>query len=156
MNWNHQPGARELGWIGSLLRKGVIKEFFPKFNIMWYSISPNFGSCQWGSSLTVCAYLTVGSSPHQAHMSAESPSNISPQPLRSHTRSFGILGQLLKIPPFSAHSPGGRGGPQMFFWLESFFFCELGALAKFWNPTTTPSWILLTALRKREEDWNLK
>ena len=28
------------------------------------------------------------------------------------------------------------------FWLESLYFSELGAHAKFWNPTTTPSWIL--------------
>ena len=27
-----------------------------------------------------------------------------PQPLRSHIRSYRTLGQLLKIPPFSAHS----------------------------------------------------
>ena len=27
--------------------------------------------------------------------------------LKSHIRSFGTLGQLLKIPPFSAHSAGG-------------------------------------------------
>ena len=35
-----------------------------------------------------------------AHVSAESPLNISPQPLRSHIQSFGTLGQLLEIPPF--------------------------------------------------------
>ena len=38
-----------------------------------------------------------------------------PQPLRSHILSFGTLGQLFKIPPFSAHkshSAGGRGVPK--------------------------------------------
>jgi hypothetical protein len=37
-----------------------------------------------------------------------------PQPLRSHIRSFGTIGQLFKIAPFSAqksHSAGGRGVP---------------------------------------------
>ena len=53
-----------------------------------------------------------------------------PQPLRSHIWSFGTLGQLLKIPPFSTHSAGGRGVPEFFFWLESFYFCELGATCK--------------------------
>ena len=41
----------------------------------------------------------------------------SPQPLRSHTWSFGILGQLLKIPPFvrpNIASSGCRGGPRIF------------------------------------------
>jgi hypothetical protein len=41
-----------------------------------------------------------------------------PQPLRS----FGTLGQLFKIPPFSGpklHSAGGRGGPPIIFGLES-------------------------------------
>ena len=34
----------------------------------------------------------------------------------------------------------GLGGvPEFFFWLESSYFCYLGAHAKFWNPTTTPS-----------------
>ena len=68
-----------------------------------------------------------------------------------------------KIPPFSTHSAGGRGGPQIFpttifennplspnkymivwgvgvvpnyFCLESFNYCSLGARAKFCNPTT--------------------
>ena len=48
------------------------------------------------------------------------------KPLRSHIRSSGTLGQLLKIPPFSAHSAGERGVPEYFFWLESFYFFELG------------------------------
>jgi hypothetical protein len=39
-----------------------------------------------------------------------------PQPLQSHILSFGTLGQLFRIPPFSAkklHSEGGRGGPRI-------------------------------------------
>ena len=44
------------------------------------------------------------------------------QPLGSHIQIFGTLGQLLKIPPFSAHSSGGRVGPQFFFgWNPSIF-----------------------------------
>jgi hypothetical protein len=41
-----------------------------------------------------------------------------PQPLQSHSLSFGTLGQLFKIPPFSAqksHSAGGRGGSPNYF-----------------------------------------
>ena len=67
----------------------------------------------------------------QLHVSAESPSNIYPQPLRSHFRSFGTLGQLLKIPPLSGHkcnSAGGRG-----------------------EPNNNPSRILVTAARKLED-----
>jgi hypothetical protein len=40
-----------------------------------------------------------------------------PQPLQSHILSFGILGQLFKIPPFSAHklhSAGVGGSPNFF------------------------------------------
>ena len=35
------------------------------------------------------------------------------------------------------YSAGGRGVPQFLFRLESYFLCELGAHAQFWNPTTT-------------------
>ena len=66
----------------------------------------NFRSRRWKSSLTVCARLTVGSSPHQqerkfsgAHVCRVTFKHL-PKPLRSHTRSFRTLGQLLKIPPF--------------------------------------------------------
>ena len=66
----------------------------------------NFCSRRWGSSLTICARLNVRSAPHQHErkFSAARVCRVTfkhlPQPLRSHTRSFGILGQLLKIPPF--------------------------------------------------------
>jgi hypothetical protein len=60
------------------------------------------------SSLTVCARLTVRSSPHQ-HERKFSGTHVCkvtfkhlPQPLRSQILSFGILGQLIKITPFSA------------------------------------------------------
>ena len=66
-----------------------------------------------------------------AHVSADSPSNISPNP------SEVISEQLLKIPPLSAHSAGGKGVPKFCFGLESFYFCDFGAHAKFRNPTTT-------------------
>ena len=36
-------------------------------------------------------------------------------------------------------------------WMESLYFCELGAHAKFRNPTTTPSGILVRAVRKEEK-----
>ena len=56
----------------------------------------NFRSRRWGSSLPVCARLTVCSSPHRVtfkHL---------PQHLRSHIWSFGTLGQLFEIHPLSA------------------------------------------------------
>ena len=85
----------------------------------------NFRSRRRGSSLTVCTRLTVRSSPHR-HERKFSGARVCrvtfkhlPQPLRSHIRSFGTIGQLFKIPPFSAqksHSAGGRGGsPDIFF-----------------------------------------
>ena len=46
---------------------------------------------------------------------------------------------------------GGRGGPRFFFGLESYYFCELGAHAKIRNPRTTPSGILVTVVRVKEE-----
>ena len=67
----------------------------------------NFRSRRWGSSLTICARLTVRSSPHQQErkFSGARVCRVTfkhlPQPLRSHTQSFGTLGQLLKIPPLS-------------------------------------------------------
>ena len=88
----------------------------------------NFRSRRWGSSPTVCARLTVRSSPHRnerkffgARVCRVTFKHL-PQPIRSHILSFGTLGQLFKIPPFSAqksHSAGGRGVPEIFFGLES-------------------------------------
>jgi hypothetical protein len=45
---------------------------------------------------------------------------------------------------FSAHSKGGRGVPDYFFWLESFDFFPLGSHAKSHNPTITPFGFLAT------------
>jgi hypothetical protein len=83
----------------------------------------NSRSRRWGSSLTVCARLTVRSSPHRherkfsgAHVCRVTFKHLH-QPLRSHIWSFGTLGQLFKIPPFSArksHSTGVRGVPDFF------------------------------------------
>jgi hypothetical protein len=50
-----------------------------------------------------------------------------PQPLRSHIRSFGTLGKLLKLPsltPQIFNSAGGRGDPRIFFWV-GILFCFL-------------------------------
>ena len=66
----------------------------------------NFRKCRWGSSLTVCARLTVRSSPHQherkfygAHVCRVTFKHL-PQSLRSYIPSFRTLGKLLKIHPF--------------------------------------------------------
>ena len=102
----------------------------------------NFRSCRWGSSLTVCARLTVRVSPHQhewkffaAHVCRVTFKHL-PQPLRSYIRSFRTLGQLLKTPPFQLIVRGERGVPNFFWGLESCYFCELGAHATFRNHTT--------------------
>ena len=62
-------------------------------------------------------------------------------------QNFGILGQLLKIPPLSAqkcHSEWGSGGRQIF----AVDWNPYGAHAQFRNPTTTPSKILVTVARE--------
>jgi hypothetical protein len=47
---------------------------------------------------------------------------------------------------------GGRGGPRIFFLLKSFYFCYLGTHAKIWNPTTTPSGVLATAVTRKQQE----
>jgi hypothetical protein len=46
----------------------------------------------------------------------------------------------------------GVGGVPEFFLLESSYFCYLGAHAKIWNPTTTPSGVLATAVTTRKQE----
>ena len=70
-----------------------------------------------------------------AHVSAKSPSNISPNPslIRRHMQSFGTPSQLFKIPPLSTqkmHSAGGRGGPRNVFWGGILIFLLLRTLCK--------------------------
>jgi hypothetical protein len=52
------------------------------------------------------------------------------------------LDNFSKYPPFPPKNRivrGVGGVPEIFFWLESYYFCYLGAHAKFQNPTTIPS-----------------
>ena len=117
--------------------------------IVCEGIHLNFRSRRWGSSLTVCARLTVRSSPHR-HERKFSTSCVCrvtskhlPQPLRSHIRSFGTLGQLFKIPPFSAqksHSAGGRGGPRIIFLVGILIFLLLRSPCKISKPYDNPFW----------------
>ena len=88
----------------------------------------NIPSRRCGSSLIVCEHLTVRSSPHR-HEQKFSGARVCRvtfkhlhQHLRSHIRIFGTLGQHLKIHPFSAHSPGGRGVPEFLFLVGIFLF----------------------------------
>ena len=71
------------------------------------------------------------------HVFAKSPSNISPTALNSHIRSFGTLGQLLKIPPIFPPKysivQGVGGVPDLFEDVESSYFCYLGPHVKFRN-----------------------
>ena len=59
-----------------------------------------------------------------------------PQSLISHIQSFGIIGQLLKIPPLctqKSHIAGKRGIHNFVCVCGNLIFC-----AKFHNPRTTP------------------
>jgi hypothetical protein len=78
-----------------------------------------------------------------------------PQPLRSHILSFGTLRQLFKIPPFSApklHSAGGRGGPQIIFWVGILIFLLFRSPCKISNPTITPSGRISNEPEEREKE----
>ena len=109
----------------------------------------NFRSRRWGSSLTVCARMTVRSSPHR-HKRKFSSARVCrvtfkhlPQPLRSHIRSFGTLRQLFKKPTFSAqksHSAGGRGGPPIIFLVGILIFLLLRSSCKISKPYDKPFW----------------
>jgi hypothetical protein len=105
-----------------------ILRFFSEIEAQWKSNLEYFRSRRWGSSLTVCARLTVRSSPHQ-HGRKFSGARVCrvtfkhlPQPLRSHIRSIGTIGQLFKknyFPPKNRIVRGVGGVPEIFFGLES-------------------------------------
>ena len=109
----------------------------------------HFHSHRWGSSITICACLTVRLSPHQnerkfpgARVCRVTCKHL-PQPLRSHILSFGTLGQIFKIPPFSAqksHSAGGRGGPRIFFLVGILIFLIFRSPCKISKPYDNPLW----------------
>ena len=44
--------------------------------------------------------------------------------------------------------------PEIFFLLESSYFCYLGAHAKIWNPTTTPSVVLNNGIKNKKKKIN--
>ena len=96
------------------------------------------------------ARLTVRSYPHQherkfsgAHVCIVTFKHL-PQLLKSHIRSFGTLGQLLRFPVihfcrsnknlcppnYSIVRVVGGGSPILLLLLESSYFCDLGAHAK--------------------------
>ena len=112
----------------------------------------NFSSCRWGSSLPVCAGWTYHCPPNDmsgnllAQLSAKSRSNISPQPLRTCTQSFGTPGQLLKIPHFVPNITqcGGKGrSPKFVFgWKTNIFV----------TPCTFPEPFLPSSRKKSKEE----
>ena len=66
-----------------------------------------------------------------------------PQPLRSHIRSFGTLGQLLNLPPLSPQicgSAGGRGGPRLFWLIGILIFLLLMSPCKNLKAYDNPFW----------------
>ena len=75
-----------------------------------------------------------------------------PTPQKSYTK-FRNPRTTFEISPFSGQNRvilGGRGGPRIFFLLESSYFCYLGAHAKFQIPTICPYWGLATAATTRK------
>ena len=90
------------------------------FHSMWpIGKNINFRLRRWGSSLRGLRTLDPPPGPPSTWVEIVRRTCLQshphlPQPLRSHIRSFGTLGQLLKIPPFSVHSAGGRGVPNFF------------------------------------------
>ena len=81
----------------------------------------NFRSCRWGPRSPSAHAWRVRSSPHQ-HERKLSGARVCrvtfkhlPQPLRSHIRSFGTLGQLF----LKCHSAGVGGVPEFFWGLET-------------------------------------
>ena len=75
-------------------------------------------------------------------------------------QSFKFLRYALigfEISPFSGQNRvilGGRGGPRIFFLLESSYFCYLGAHAKFQIHTICPYWGLATAGTRKQQQEN--
>jgi hypothetical protein len=64
-----------------------------------------------------------------------------PQPIRSHIKSFGIIGQLLKFSKKKLKMPpqGARGGLRIFLGVNISFFWENKPSVKFRNSNWTPS-----------------
>ena len=72
-----------------------------------------------------------------AQVSAESPSNMSPSPSEVISKVSEVYDKYFRIYLKLAHFPvkiglirGVRGVPEFFVWLESSYFCYLGAHAK--------------------------
>jgi hypothetical protein len=118
-------------------------------NICIQKHTKNFRSRRWGSSLTVCARLTVRSSPHQtsgnfpAHMSAESSSNTSPNPSEVISEVLEPLDNFSKYPPFPPKNRivrGVAGIPEFFFWVGILIFLLLRSPCKISKPYDNPFW----------------
>jgi hypothetical protein len=104
----------------------------------------NFRSCRCGSSLTVCARLTVRSFPHQKKRTffgayvCRVTLNTSPKP------SEVISDVLEPLDTFSkyqkSHSAGGRWGPQIFWGVGILIFLLLRSPCKIAKPNDNPFW----------------
>ena len=91
----------------------MISSIFIHIAFLSKQFRSNFRSCQWVSSLPVCAHSTVMLVPAltYANITFKQLSQL----IRSHTQSSGTLRQLLKIHPF-LHKYSivlGKGGPQI-------------------------------------------
>jgi hypothetical protein len=56
-----------------------------------------------------------------------------PRPIRSHIRSFGTLGQHLKLLPFVRPSAGVGGVPNLFYGGDHHIFVTWGLMPSFWT-----------------------
>ena len=76
------------------------------------------------------------------HKCLQSTLQTSPPTPRSHIRSFGTLGKLLKTPltPQIYDSAGGMGGPRIIFLVAILLFLLVRSPCKIWEPYNKPIW----------------
>jgi hypothetical protein len=109
----------------------------------------NFRSRRWGSSLTICARLTVRSFPHQ-HERIFSGAHVCwvtfihlPQPLVWNPHIFVSEPYInfSKYPPFPPNAKCGcRGGPRIFVGVGILIFVLLRSPCKIAKPYNSPFW----------------
>ena len=112
-----------------------------------------------GPHFRICARKTLRSAPHGHHRKFSGARSCRvtfkhlPQPLRSHIRSFGTLGQLLQFSKKNIkkpkNAPGGQGGGLLsFLGVNISFFVRITPLWSFRTLNWPPSNIFKKKLKK--------